>query len=88
MRYFCVSNVHNGNDDDDDCSIAAESNGGCTNSTFGCTINAGTSILLCYVLMCMFFGVLVVSGGGVGCIWDWYRRPCRDLYGLFYIEDY
>jgi len=37
-----VSNVNGNDDDDDDCSIAAESNGGCTNSTFGCTINAGT----------------------------------------------
>ena len=48
MPYCCVSNVNGNDDDDDDCSIAAESNGGCTNSTFGCTINAGT-FLLCYM---------------------------------------
>jgi len=52
-----TSAAYNGNDNDDDnCSIAAESNGGCTNSTFGCTINAGTSLFIVwFVCFCCYF---------------------------------
>ena len=66
-----LSNVY-GNDVDEDISIADESGGGCTNSTFGCTINAGTYSFHTVWFVCVYLLLLVVFSGGrlyVMC-WD------------------